>query len=68
MKYKIKEIYTSEKGRITAETIFDSYDDAIEELTEHFNSRGKTGTTELMLIGIDDGITVFAKTVYKGGM
>ena len=65
MKYKVKEVITSPKGRITAETVFDSYNDAIEELTECFNNRDKTGTTELMFIGIEDGIAVYTKTIYR---
>lgn len=65
MKYKIKEVITSSKGRITAETVYDNYDVAIGELTERFNERDKTGITELMFIGIDDGIAVYTKTIYR---
>lgn len=65
MKYMIKEVITSSKGRITAETVYDNYDVAIGELTERFNERDKTGTTELMFIGIEDGIAVYSKTIYR---
>lgn len=65
MKYKIKEVYTSEKGKITAETLYDSYEGAIADLTKLFNDREKTGTTELMLIGIEDGIILYSKTIYR---
>lgn len=65
MKYKIKEVYTSEVGRISYETLYDSYEGAIADLTELFNSREKTGVTELMLIGIEDGIVLFSKAIYR---
>jgi hypothetical protein len=65
MRYKIKEVYTSKGGKITVETLYGNYKEAVADLTELFNNREKSGTTELMLIGIEDGIVLYTKTIYR---
>jgi hypothetical protein len=65
MKYKIKEVYASKGGKITVETLYGNYKEAVADLTELFNNREKIYLTELALIGLDDNIVMFTKTIYR---